>query len=299
MHLSAFPFVFIFQKRAGEMMNDKEFDTVISAEKSAFKVDIKELLSYKYLIFLFVKRDFIAKYKQTVLGPMWAVIQPFLTTVVFTAVFGNFAQISTNGVPAFIFYLCSTVIWQFFSSSLNASSSILISNSHLLSKVYFPRLVLPVSAVLSKLISFAIQLAFFLVFFFIYLAKGEIEPNIYIAMTPLLLVHVMALSLGVGLLISACTIKYRDLVMLISFAVQLWMYATPVIYPADAIAEKWRNLILINPMAPIVETFRYAFLGTSQFYGQYYAISCVSTIIILFIGLFVFNKAQKSFADTI
>lgn len=277
----------------------KEFDTVITSKKSPFKVDFKELIAYKYLIFLFVKRDFIAKYKQTVLGPAWAIIQPFLTTIVFTAVFGSLAGLSTGGVPAFVFYLCSNVLWHYFSASLNACSSVLVSHSHMLTKVYFPRLVLPISSVISKLISFAIQFVFFAIFFAIFYAKGEIEPNLYIAITPLLLIHTMILSLGLGMIISACTIKYRDLTMLISFIIQLLMYASPVIYTLESVPAKWRNLVMMNPLAPIIEAFRYAFLGCGDFYTVYYIKSLIITAIILFIGLFAFNKAEKSFADTV
>ncbi|MBQ7132151.1 MAG: ABC transporter permease [Oscillospiraceae bacterium] len=277
----------------------QKYDTVITAKQSPLKINFKELIAYKYLIFLFVKRDFIAKYKQTVLGPLWAVIQPFLTTVVFTAVFGNLAGFSTGDVPAFVFYLCSNVLWHYFSASLNACSTVLVSHSHMLTKVYFPRLVLPISSVISKLISFAIQLCFFLVFFGIYAAKGQIEPNIFIILTPLFVLHTMLLSLGVGMLISACTIKYRDLTMLISFAIQLWMYASPVIYTYESVPEKWQTLMMLNPLAPVIEAFRYAFLGCGNFYAGFYIQSCITTAVIFLIGLIVFNKAEKNFADTV
>lgn len=277
----------------------QNYDTVITAKRSMLKINFKELAEYRYLIFLFVKRDFIAKYKQTVLGPLWAVIQPLLTTVVFTAVFGNLAGFSTQGVPAFAFYLCSNVLWHYFSASLNSCSTVLVSHSHMLTKVYFPRLVLPISSVISKLISFAIQLVFFLIFFFVYASKGQIHPNAFIALTPILVLHTMVLALGVGMLISAVTIKYRDLTMLVSFGIQLWMYATPVIYTYEAVPEKWRQLMMLNPLAPVIEAFRYAFLGCGGFYIRFYIQSCIITAVIFVIGLAVFNKAEKSFADTV
>ncbi len=291
-------FCYSVNNRDGENMQQK-YDTVITAKHSPLKIGFKELISYKYLIFLFVKRDFIAKYKQTVLGPLWAVIQPLLTTVVFTAIFGNLVGFSTGGVPAFAFYLCSNVLWHYFSASLNACSTVLVSHSHMLTKVYFPRLVLPISSVISKLISFLIQFSFFLVFFLFYAFKGQIKPNGFIALTPLFVVHTMVLALGVGMLISACTIKYRDLTMLVSFGIQLWMYATPVIYTYESVPEKWQKIMMINPLAPVIEAFRYAFLGCGNFYTRFYIQSCIVTAVIFIAGLAVFNKAEKNFADTV
>ena len=275
--------------------------TVIKSKRGLLEIDLKELWKYRDLILLFVKRNFTSRYKQTILGPAWAVIQPLLTTVVFTVVFGGIAGLPTDGIPPFVFYMCGNILWQYFSGSLTSTSSTFIANSGIFGKVYFPRLVLPISTVLTNLISFAIQLAFFLIFWIVYWIQGaSINPNLMLLMVPVLLLQSAMLALGVGIIISALTTKYRDLAMLVSFGVSLWMYATPVAYAAsDLIPAKWMWLYQLNPMTPILETFRYAFFGSGSFNGLYYGISWAVTIVILFIGVLLFNKVEKTFMDTV
>jgi len=283
---------------------DENRVTVIKPQSGWFDLHLGELIHYKDLIFLFVKRNFVSMYKQTVLGPAWAVIQPLLTTVVFSLVFGNIAGLAADGVPSFIFYLTANVIWAYFSGCLTATSSTFIANSGILGKVYFPRLVMPISTVLSKLIDFAIQFSFMVIFVIYFTITKQIQPNWYVLMTPVLLLQLAMLSLGVGVIISAATTKYRDLRMLVSFGVQLWMYATPVAYDmfsmgAFAPGGKWHNLYMCNPVTPIVNIFRYSFLGIGNIEWFYYVVSWIVTIAVLFIGVVLFSRVEKTFMDTV
>ncbi len=286
-------------------MDEKRPLTVIKPRSGWFDLNLGELAHYKDLIFLFVKRNFVSMYKQTVLGPAWAVIQPLLTTVVFSLVFGNMAGLAADGVPSFIFYLTANVIWSYFSSCLTTTSNTFISNSSILGKVYFPRLVMPISTVLSKLIDFAIQFSFMVIFVvFFALTNSGVHPNWYVLMTPVLLLHLAMLSLGIGIIISAATTKYRDLRMLVSFGVQLWMYGTPVAYDMFSISAfapggKFYWLIMSNPVTPIVNIFRYGFLGIGEIDWHYYIISWVVTIIVLFFGVLLFSRVEKTFMDTV
>ena len=279
--------------------------TLIRPKSGWFDLPVKELFRYKDLILLFVKRDFVSLYKQTVLGPAWAVIQPFLTTIVFSLVFGSIAGLAPEGVPSFLFYLSGTVIWTYFANCLTRTSDTFIANAAILGKVYFPRLVMPVSTVLSKLIDFAIQYSFFLVFLVIYALTGAaIRPNWLILLTPVLLLQLAMLSLGCGVIISAATTKYRDLRMLVSFGVQLWMYASPVAYDmfsmsAFAPGGKYYALYMLNPVTPIVNLFRYAYLGIGQVDWMYYGISWAVTCCLLFAGIVLFSRVEKTFMDTV
>lgn len=279
--------------------------TLIRPKSGWFDLPVKELFRYKDLILLFVKRDFVSLYKQTVLGPAWAVIQPFLTTIVFSLVFGSIAGLAPEGVPSFLFYLSGTVVWTYFANCLTRTSDTFIANAAILGKVYFPRLVMPVSTVLSKLIDFAIQYGFFLVFLVIYgLTGAAIRPNWLILLTPLLLLQLAMLSLGCGVIISAATTKYRDLRMLVSFGVQLWMYASPVAYDmfsmrAFAPGGKYYALYMLNPVTPIVNLFRYAYLGLGQVDWQSYGISWAVTCCLLFAGIVLFSRVEKTFMDTV
>lgn len=279
--------------------------TVIKPKTGWFDLPIRELLRYKDLIFLFVKRNFISLYKQTVLGPAWAVIQPFLTTVVFSLVFGSIAGLAPGGVPSFIFYLSGNVIWGYFSACLTQTSDTFIANSGILGKVYFPRLVMPVSTVLSKLIDFAIQFAFMLIFVVIYtLTNAGVHPNWYMLMTPVLILQLAMLSLGCGVIISAATTKYRDLRMLVTFGVQLWMYASPIAYDmfsmgAFAPGSKYYGLYMLNPVTPVVNVFRYGFLGIGQIDWLYYGIGWITTVVLLFLGVLLFSRVEKTFMDTV
>ena len=278
----------------------ERFDITITNMKNKFFIDFKELVRYRDLIVLFVKRNFVSRYKQTILGPAWAVIQPLLTTVVLTVVFGNIAGLSPNGVPAFIFYFAGTLVWSYFSQCLTDTSTTFTSNAHLFGKVYFPRLVMPISTVLSNLISFFIQFVMFAGFLIYYCAIGAgVFPNFWVLFTPVLLFHMALLGMGCGIIISALTTKYRDLAMIVSFGVQLWMYATPVAYDYTKIIPKYLDIYMLNPMSPIIMVFRYAFLGTGYINWTYYFISLVITAALLFLGVALFNRVEKTFMDTV
>ena len=286
-------------------MAEKQREKVIRPKSGWFNLPIKELVHYKDLILLFVKRDFVSLYKQTILGPAWAVIQPFVTTVIFSFFFGNIAGLAKDsGVPNFIFYLSGTVMWTYFANCLTTTSNTFISNSAILGKVYFPRLVMPVSTVISKLIDFVIQYTFMICFVVYYAVTGQIHPNWYILLTPLLLAQLAMLSLGFGIIISACTTKYRDLRMIVTFGVSLWMYATPIAYDMKtmgvfAIGGKFHTLYMCNPVTPIINVFRYAYLGIGQIEWLYYIISWIVTLIVLFFGIMLFSRVEKTFMDTV
>ena len=281
-------------------MSEKQAVTIIKPKSGWFDLPIRELLHYKDLILLFVKRDFVSMYKQTILGPAWAVIQPFLTTVVFSLVFGSIAGLAADGVPSFIFYLSGNVLWTYFSNCLTKTSDTFIANSGILGKVYFPRLVMPVSTVISKLIDFAIQFAFMLVFLVYYTLTGSgVHPNAYVLMTPLLILQLAMLSLGCGVIISAATTKYRDLRMLVSFGVQLWMYASPVAYDMFSMSvfapgSKYYALYMC-----IINIFRYGYLGIGQIDWMYYGISWITTVVLLLAGVVLFSRVEKTFMDTV
>ncbi len=285
-------------------MNENRPVTVIRPRSGWFDLNLRELAGYKDLIFLFVKRNFVSLYKQTVLGPAWAVIQPLLTTVVFSLVFGSIAGLAADGVPTFIFYLTANVLWAYFSNCLTTTSSTFIANSGILGKVYFPRLVMPISTVLSKLIDFAIQYGFMVIFVIYFAVTKQIHPNWYVLMTPVLLLQLAMLSLGVGVIISAATTKYRDLRMLVSFGVQLWMYGTPVAYDMFSMSvfapgSKYYGLYMCNPVTPIINIFRYGYLGIGEIDWFYYGISWITTLVVLFIGVVLFSRVEKTFMDTV
>jgi lipopolysaccharide transport system permease protein len=285
-------------------MNEK-FTTVIQPKTGWFDLHLKELLQYRDLIFLFVKRNFVSQYKQTVLGPLWAIIQPLLTTVVFTLVFGNIAGLAADGVPSFIFYLSGTILWTYFNQCLTQTANTFVANSHTMGKVYFPRLVMPISTVMSNLISLCIQFIFMVIFLIFYTVTNQgCHPNLYILMTPLIILQLALLSLGCGIIISSLTTKYRDLAMLVGFGAQLWMYATPVAYDINSMAVlatggKYHALYMLNPVTPIVNLFRCAYLGIGEIEWLFYGISWLITLIVLFIGILLFSKVEKTFMDTV
>jgi lipopolysaccharide transport system permease protein len=249
---------------------------------------------------LFVRRDFVSIYKQTILGPIWFLLQPLMTTIVFTIIFGRVAKISTDDVPPMLFYMGGTVVWTYFASCINNTSRTFISSAQIFSKVYFPRLCVPISIVLSNLISFALQFVFFLGFFvFFYIRGFDVHLTGWAFYTPILILQMAALGLGAGLIISAMTTKYRDLQFVVSFGVQLWMYATPIVYPLSVAPPRWRWVISLNPMAPVVETFRHAFLGSGSVNIPQLGISIVVTTLILVGGIIIFNKVEKHFVDTV
>lgn len=276
------------------------FETVITPKKAWFDLNLKELWRYRDLILMFVRRTFVSQYKQTILGPAWAVIQPLLTTVIFTIIFGNIAGLAPGGVPTFLFYLSGSVAWGYFSGCLTATSNTFTANAAIMGKVYFPRLVMPVTTVISQLISFAIQFAFFLLFFAYYCITGAgVHPNGFVLLTPLLVLQMACLGLGFGVIVSALTTKYRDLAMLVSFGVQIWMYLTPVTYDICFIPERFLPPYMLNPVTPVITTFRYAFLGTGTFQLTYYLIGWAVTLAVLLLGVVLFNRVEKTFMDTV
>lgn len=273
---------------------------VIAPKSDWFDLRLGELWRYRDLIALFVRRDFVATYKQTILGPLWYLVQPLLTTITFTIVFGNIAGISTDGLPKFLFYMAGNVVWSYFSSSLTTTSNTFVSNRSLFGKVYFPRLAVPISQLISNMIKFAIQFGFFLAFIAFFAVQGApVDPNRWVFATPLLLLMMAGLGLGAGIIASSLTSKYRDLTQLVSFGVSLLMYATPIIYPLSAIPEKWRWLVVLNPMTPIVETFRYAFLGAGTVDVMHLGYTAVFAIVLLGIGMIIFNRVERTFMDTV
>ncbi len=276
------------------------FDTVITSKRGWFDINLKELIRYRDLIFMFVKRNFVANYKQTILGPSWAIIQPLLTTVVFTIVFGNLAKLPTDGIPPFLFYMCGNVAWNYFAGCLNQTASTFTANAAIMGKVYFPRLVMPISAVLSHLIQFSIQFLF-LICFMVYYSFLNHTPYITwgIFYLPVLLLNMALLGLGCGVIISSLTTKYRDLHHLIGFGIHLWMYGTPIVYTIDIVPAKWRTLYLCNPMAIVIESFRNMFFGTSVVTFGNIALSWAITLLIALFGILLFNRVEKTFMDTV
>lgn len=281
-------------------MDNKKFQTVIEPKNKLLDFKLKEVWAYRDLVMLFVRRTFVAQYKQTILGPAWAIIQPLFTTVIFTFVFGNLAGLAPGGVPTFIFYLCGSIAWTYFSGCLTATSTTFTTNSSIMGKVYFPRLVMPISTVISQLIAFAIQAVFFLIFLIYYYVIGDaVYPNIYILLTPVLVLQLALLGLGFGIIISALTTKYRDLAMLVAFGTQIWMYLTPVAYDISIIPDHLINIYMLNPITPIICMLRYAFLGIGELHMNYYGISWIITIIVVVIGIIMFNRVEKTFMDTV
>ena len=280
--------------------NPQDWSLVIRPQRGLFDLRLGELWSYRDLVWLFVRRDFVSVYKQTILGPLWYLIQPVLTSIIFTVIFGRIARLSTDGLPQFLFYLSGTVIWSYFAECLNKTSQTFIANANLFGKVYFPRLAVPVSILISNLITFAIQFVLVLVFVIYYMLSGAaVQINAWALLTPLLLLIMAGLGLGFGVIVSSLTTRYRDLRFLVTFGVQLWMYATPVIYPVSAIPERFRPLILANPLTPVVEAFRYAFLGAGTVNAAMLAYSAGFTLVVLFLGLLLFNRTEATFMDTV
>ncbi len=273
---------------------------IIRAQRHWFDLRLDELWQYRDLVMLFVWRDFVAVYKQTILGPLWYLVQPILTTLTFTVIFGNIARLPTDGLPQFLFYMSGTVIWSYFADCLTKTSNTFVSNTHLFGKVYFPRLAVPVSILISNLVAFAIQLGLFIVFMIYFgVAGAAIRPNAWIALAPILVLMMAGLGLGFGIIVSSLTTRYRDLRFLVTFGVQLLMYATPVIYPVSTIPEQYRWLILANPMTPIVESFRFAFLGAGAFDSGALLYSFGFMIAVLLGGVLLFNQVERTFMDTV
>ncbi len=278
-----------------------DYTTIIKPKGKLFEIDFKEIWRYRDLLVMFIKRDIVTQYKQTILGPTWYFIQPALTTIMYMVVFGGIAGISTDGLPQPLFYLAGIVLWQYFSECLNKTSATFTQNQHIFGKVYFPRLISPLSNVLSNLVRMSIQFLLFLIVYVYYVAVGvDVMPNAYALLLPILIVMLAGLSLGFGIIISSMTTKYRDLTILFTFIVQLWMYATPVIYPLSTITnEKIRMLMGINPLTSIFEAFKYGMLGVGQFSWGGLGYSFGFMVVLLLVGVVVFNKVQRSFMDTV
>jgi len=276
------------------------WDLIITSRKKWYDLQLADVWRYRDLIALFVRRDFVSRYKQTILGPLWFIIQPLITSLVFTVIFGNIARLPTDGLPQYLFYLSGNVMWGYFSACLTGTSDTFIANAGIFGKVYFHRLVMPLSIIISNLLSFAIQFVFFLGFYlFFYLQGAAIQLTEWAFTLPLLILLMAGLGLGFGIIISSMTTKYRDLRYLVTFGVSLWMYATPVIYPVSSIPEKWRWVAAINPITPIIETFRAGFLGAGNASWANLAYSAGFMFVVMFIGVVIFNRVEKTFIDTV
>lgn len=277
--------------------------TVIKPKEKLLQVDFKELWRYRDLCMLFVRRNITTQYKQTILGPLWYIIQPAMTVIMYMVVFGGIAKIPTDGLPQPLFYLSGICLWQYFNDCLTKTSSTFTANAGIFGKVYFPRMVVPISTVISNLLRFAIQFGLFLVVYAVYqifIIPGEIHTNSYALLLPLLVVMLAGLALGFGVLFSSLTTKYRDMSLLLDFFIRLWMYATPVIYPLSTITnEKLRFVMSLNPLTGIVEAFKYGFLGEGQFSWGLLGYSFAFMIVLLMVGIVIFNRVQRTFMDTV
>jgi len=272
----------------------------IKSQKTLFSINFKEVWHYRDLLFLLVKRDFIVFYKQTILGPIWFFVQPILTTIIYVIIFGQVAKLSTDGLPQMAFYLSGVTIWSYFSDVLNKTSTVFQSNASIFGKVYFPRLIMPLAIVFSGLMKFLVQFTLFVcvVLYFIFV-KGTIHPNLWILTTPFLLLLMAAFALGLGMIFSSMTTKYKDLTMLLSFGVQLFMYVTPVVYTVTSIPSKYKFIVRFNPLTSIFECFRYGYLGAGHFQPLTLVYSAISIFVLLAVGVVIFNKVEKSFMDTV
>ena len=279
----------------------EQWTLVIGPHDKLWHVDFREIWKYRDLISLFIKRNIVVQYKQTILGPLWYIIQPVLTVIMNMVVFGGIAGMSTDGMPQVLFYLAGNVCWFYFSDCLNQTSKTFLDNQSMFGKVYFPRLVVPIATVLSNLLRFGIQMGLFVILYIYYfVGDSPICPNWYILLFPVFVIMLAGLGLGFGILVSSLTTKYRDLTILFTFLVQLWMYATPIVYPISMVPEgKLRMLLLANPMTSIIEAFKYATLGQGYFSWTVLGYSFVFMIVLLLIGVVIFNKVQRSFMDTV
>ena len=280
--------------------NTEDWTMVIKPKNGWFDINLKELWQYRDLVKLFVRRNYTSMYKQTILGPLWFILSPLITVLIFTVVFGNIAKIPTDNVPQFLFYMAGNTLWSYFAYCLNTTATTFTSNAVLFGKVYFPRLTMPLSTVIFGLISFLIQLVMFVGFVIYYVVIGSpVYPNLWILITPVLVILVALLGLGFGIIISSLTTKYRDLTILLTFGIQLWMYATPIAYPITGLSEQYKSIIMLNPMSSLIEIFRYAFLGSGSLPLSYLIYSSVVTVVVLFIGVAIFCKVEKTFMDTV
>ena len=282
-----------------ETENTEQWDAVIESRHSLLDLNLKELWHYRDLLVLFVRRDFVTVYKQTILGPLWFFIQPILTTITFTIIFGNVAQLSTDGAPKLVFYMAGITLWNYFSTCLTSVSGVFNANASIFGKVYFPRLIMPLTVVISNLMKFGVQFFLFLSFVVYFFLQGKIQPNIWMLVTPLVVILMALISMCIGLILSSMTTKYKDLNQLISFGVQLLMYASPVIYPSSSVPSAYQWVVELNPLVSLFDFMRYAYLGAGTFEFSNFIYPSIFSIVILTIGVLIFNKTQKTFMDTV
>lgn len=277
-----------------------EFELVVTPKRKWYELKLKEVNKYRDLIMLFVKRSFTSQYKQTILGPAWFIINPILTSFISTIVFGNIAKIESDGIPYFLFYLAGYCLWNYFSTCVTTTSSTFISNSGIMGKVYFPRLTMPIASVLYAGINMFIVFMLTIIVACVYLIQGYgIHCSKMVILIPILMIQTAALGLGVGIIVSSLTTKYRDLNVLVGFGLNLWMYVTPIVYPMTMLSGKWKLLMVFNPMASIIQNFKYCLLGIGEFEAIYWFISIVITFICDLVGILLFNKVERTFMDTI
>ncbi len=280
--------------------SEEAWDFIIKPKSGWFNISLGEIYKYRDLIFMFVKRDFVTFYKQTILGPLWYIIQPLVNSVIFTIIFSKLAKIPTDGIPPFLFYMAGTVAWGYFANCLTQTSNTFVTNREIFGKVYFPRMTVPISVVITGLFQFLIQFIIFIGFLLYYWHQGvEVLPTIMVFTLPLILLQMAILGLGMGILVSSLVTKYRDLTFAMTFAVQIWMYLTPIVYPLTQVPEHYRNFYVLNPMVSIVESFRGAFLGVSSIELHHILISVLVTMIIFIIGVILFSRIEKTFMDTV
>jgi lipopolysaccharide transport system permease protein len=283
-----------------QVLENEHWDLIIRPKKHLLDINLREIWDYRDLIVLFVRRDFVARYKQTILGPFWFILNPLISTVIYTLVFANFAKISTEGTPPMLFYLSGLIGWNYFAACLNNTSGTFLANAGIFGKVYFPRLVSPIAGIISNLMQFGIQFLLQILIMVIYAFKGAvININITVLFIPVYLIILALLSLGFGIIFSSLTVKYRDLTNLMSFGVQLWMYITPVIYPVSSIPQKYHWIILVNPVSPLIEAFKYGLIGAGDFNLVHLLYSLIFTFVVLAIGIVLFNKVENKFMDTV
>ena len=282
-------------------MTDKNYHIHVSADHNWLNLNLKEVWLYRDLIYLFIKRNFVVSYKQTILGPAWIFLTPLFSSIVQAFVFGGIAGIATDGVPMMLFYLCGNAVWAFFSSCLVQNANTFTANAYVFGKVYFPRLTTPLSNVISSMIRFGIQMILVMIFMIYYLMQGAVHPNWAAwVMVPVELIHLGILGMGFGIIISSMTTKYRDLTILVDFGVSAWMYLTPVVYPLSTLPEGWmKNLLMLNPVTSGIEMMRYAILGKGTLNWGYYGLSWAVTILVAVVGIMIFNKVERNFMDTV
>lgn len=278
----------------------ESYTTHIKSKTGWFDIDLKELWQYRDLVLLFVKRNYTTRYKQTILGPLWLIFNPLITVILYNLVFGKIAGLSTDGSPQFAFYLCSNAIWSYFSVCISNTSSTFLANAGIMGKVYFPRLVMPVSAVITGMLDLFIQMImlFFVIVFYL-LTGSSINISGMIILLPVIIIQVALLGLGCGIIIAACTTKYRDLAVLVTFGIQLWMYASPVVYTVTNVPIRYMNIYMCNPMAPIICIWRYSILGSGELMLKYWGVSWIMTIVIVLVGVLIFSRIEKTFMDTV